>query len=104
MDLSQVIIGPVVTEKAERLKAAGPRHTYTMMVHQDATKIDVKNALRRFLDLEVASIRMMRTRPKTRQIGDGRTMEKRHAGKRAFVTLKPKSKPLDLSNFAANAA
>ncbi len=104
MDLSQVIIGPVVTEKAERLKAAGPLHTYTMMVNPQATKIDVKNALLRYFDLKVKSVRVMRIRPKTRSIGEGRVMEKRHAGKRVFVTLLPKSKPLDLASFASHAS
>ena len=50
MQLTSVIIGPVVTEKAERQKTMG---TYTIVVHPAATKIDVKNALRKFYDVEV---------------------------------------------------
>ena len=98
MELSQVILGPIVTEKAERLKAAA-KHMYTMQVHPHATKIEVKKALLRFYDTEVESVRMLKVRPKQRQLGDGRVMEKRHGSKRAIVTLAPKSKPLDLASF-----
>lgn len=102
MDLTHVILGPVVTEKAERLKAAGPRHTYTFLVNQNATKVDVRNALHRYYEVEVESVRVMRTRAKTRTAGDGRAMEKRHAAKKVLVTLRPKSKPLDIASFAAH--
>jgi len=96
MELSSVIIGPVVTEKAERLKTEG---VYVIRVHPQATKIDVKNALRKFYDVEAASVRVLLTRPKTRIVGQGTVMEKRHRSKRMIVTLGKKSKALDLSTF-----
>ncbi len=96
MQLTSVIIGPVVTEKAERQKTMG---TYTIVVHPDATKVDVKNALRKFYDVEVASVRSLRTRPKTRVLGQGSVMEKRHRSKRMIIRLTKKSKSLDLMNF-----
>ncbi len=96
MHLSSVIIGPVVTEKAERLKTEG---TYTLKVNQAATKIDVKNALRKYYDVEVASVRVLRTRPKTRIVGQGTVMEKRHRSKRMIVRLTKKSKALDLTTL-----
>lgn len=96
MELSSVIIGPVVTEKAERLKTEG---TYVLKVDMNATKIDVKNALRRYYDVEVASVRVLRTRPKVRLMGQGTTLEKRHRAKRMIVRLTKKSKTLDLSHF-----
>lgn len=96
MELSSVIIGPVVTEKAERLKTM---HTYVLKVDQNATKIDVKNALRRYYDVEVESVRVLRTRPKVRLMGQGVTLEKRHRSKRMIVRLTKKSKALDLSTF-----
>lgn len=98
MELTKVILGPVVTEKAERLKAQGA-HTYTMLVHPDATKIEVKNAIRRYYDVEVKKVRMIKVWAKTRVLQTGATMEKRHAAKKALVTLAPKSKPLDLASF-----
>ena len=99
MDFSRIILGPVVTEKAERQKAA-ERHAYVLWVDKTATKIDVKSALEHFYDIEVASIRVMRTRSKSRSFGtEARTMVKRAAMKKMMVTLKPKSKPLDLASF-----
>jgi len=101
MDLSRVIVGPVVTEKAERLKAGSGSgaHTYTLRVSPDATKVDVRNALEMFYDVEVSSVRIIKTQAKTRDLGAGRSMEKRHAFKKALVTLGKKSKPLDISAF-----
>lgn len=96
MELSQVIIGPIVTEKAERLKT---QQTYVLRVRPEATKIDVKNALRRFYDVEVASVRVLRTAPKRRIVGQGTVMEKRHRQKRMIVRLTKKSKALDLTTF-----
>lgn len=96
MHLSSVIIGPVVTEKAERLKTQG---TYVIKVDQNATKIDVKNALRKFYDVDVASVSVLRVRPKVRLLGQGTTLEKRHRSKRMIVRLTKKSKTLDLSAF-----
>lgn len=98
MDLSHVIIGPIVTEKAERLKA-GAKRTFTLSVHRDATKILVKHALRKYYDIDVDRVRMFVTRGKIRSLGGGRTMAKRPTMKKALVTLKPKSKPLDLASF-----
>lgn len=97
MDLSRVIIGPVVTEKAERLK--GVDRTYTIRVAPNATKIDVTAALRKFYDVEATSVRTMRTTTKTRTVGRGRVMTKRASFKKVMVTLSKKSKPLDIANF-----
>ena len=96
MDLSRVIMGPVTTEKAERLKAS---HTYVLRVHPSATKIDLKNALRRYYDVSVEAVQVLRTRPKTRMVSQGSFMEKRHRTKRMIVKLTKKSKALDLSTF-----
>ena|SRR3989344_5866192 len=96
MDITRVIIGEVVTEKAERLKG---KKMHTLRVHADATKVDIKNALRRHFGIDPLSVRVLHVRPKQRLVGRGRSMEKRHQSKRAIVTLAPKSKALDLTNF-----
>lgn len=95
MHLSSVIMGPVVTEKAERLKALG---TYVIRVHPQATKVEVKHALRKFYDVEATSVRVLRTLPKRRMGNNGSVLEKRHRTKRVMVTLK-KGKTLDLLKF-----
>jgi len=95
MDLSRVIIGSIVTEKAERLKV---QKTYTLRVASDATKIDVRNALKKFYDIEVSSVRSMRTTTKTRSAG---AIVKRQPFKKMLVTLAKDSKQLDISAFKA---
>ncbi len=99
MHTSSVIIGPVVTEKAERLKQ---NKTYIIRVQPNATKIDVKNALHKYYDVEVNSIRVLWTLPKKRVVGQGTIMEKRHRSKRMMVTLTKKSATLDLTHFQAS--
>lgn len=98
MELTRIILGPIVTEKAEGLKASETHRTYTMQVAASATKVDVKNALKRFYDLDVASVRVINTRPKSRSIGKG-SMEKRHRMKKMLVTLAKGSKALDFTSF-----
>ncbi|MBI2636387.1 50S ribosomal protein L23 [Candidatus Peregrinibacteria bacterium] len=98
MNLSCVIIAPIVTEKAERLKASDVR-TYTLRVDPRATKVDVINSLKMFYGVDVSAVRIIKTQAKKRDLGAGKTMEKRHACKKAMVTLKPKSKALDISDF-----
>jgi large subunit ribosomal protein L23 len=95
MDLSRVIIGQVVSEKAERLKG---QRTYTLRVAKKATKIDVKAALKRYYDVEAVSVRVMCVAAKTRSFRGG-VMEKRHPFKKVMVTLESKSKPLDIATF-----
>ena len=96
MDHTSLILGPVVTEKAERQKAQTP-HVYALRVHPQATKVDIAHALERLFHVEIAKVRVMRVRSKSRNTGRGSLMEKRQEYKKAIVTLKEKSKPLDLA-------
>lgn len=96
MPFTRIILGPVVTEKAERLKAQ-PKRTYTLWVVNEATKIDVRSALEHLYDVEVEHVRIQRTTRKTRSFGQAQTMVKRPARKKALVTLTEKSKALDLT-------
>lgn len=102
MNLAHVIIGPVVTEKAERLKAADGNNVYTLWIAPAATKVDVKKALNRFYDVTAKSVRVMKTQAKTRNLGAGKVMEKRHVGKKVMVTLTKDSKALDLNSFRSS--
>ena len=51
MELSRFIKGQIVTEKAERQKAAN--RTYTLRVDPQSTKIDVARALETYFDVKV---------------------------------------------------
>jgi large subunit ribosomal protein L23 len=103
MDLTNVIIGPVVTEKAERLKA-DKVHTYTLWVSPRATKIEVRGALERYFDVQVKSVRVMHTQEKTKLYGQGKVMQKRPSRKKVLVRLTPKSKTLDIAAFQTQSA
>ena len=96
MDLTRIILGPITTEKSERSKEM---RTYTLRVVPSATKVDIKNALKRFYDVDVTSVRVMRVGPKSRMLGNGKTLMKRKAMKKVLVTLAEKSKSLDLIQF-----
>ena len=98
MDLARTILGPVVTEKAERLKAQ-PKRTYSLWVAKGATKIDVKSSLEHFYDVDVEKVRVMRTKSKSRSLGQASVMQKRASMKKVLVTIAKKSKPLDLTTF-----
>ncbi len=97
MELNRIIMGQVMTEKAERQKATS--RTYTLRVDPAATKIDVTHALELFFDVKVQGVRMQWVVPKSRSLGGSRVLTKRHRSKRAVVTLTPKSKLLDLTTF-----
>ena len=99
MDLSRIIMGPVVTEKAERLKADAAHRTYTLRVSPSATKVDIRRAIEHFYDVSVATVRVLKTRAKTRAINPHQSMEKRHSTRKAMVTLTKNSKALDLTSF-----
>lgn len=99
MQLDRVIVGPVTTEKSERLKTG---RTYTVRVAPEATRIEVKKALESFYNVEVSSVRIMHVRKKERMLNAHRSLTKRHSQKRALVTLAEKSKLLDLSQFKAS--
>ena len=98
MDLSRIILGPIMTEKAEGLKASTTHRTYTLRVAAHANKVDIKTALKKFYDVDISSVRVMNARPKTRAVGKGH-MEKRHRMKKMLVTLTKDSKTLDLATF-----
>src|SRR5687767_4994418 len=100
MELTRIIKGQIVTEKAERLKATS--RTYTLQVDPAATKVDVARALETYFDVKVQGVRMLLVRVKARALGGSRVLTKRHRSKRAIVTLMPKSKALDLSTFKAS--
>ncbi len=96
MDLAAVILGPITTEKSERVKA---NRTYMMKVHPKATKVDVKAALRTYWDCEISSVRVQKVRGKFRLFGRGNRLQKRDPYKKAIVTLHADAKPLDLAAF-----
>ncbi len=93
MNLSQILIRPVLTEKSVHQENAGK---YTFMVNQDATKIDVKNALRALYGVTVEKVNILHGLPKYRLGRSRMPMQKRPSTRRAIITLKAGEK-LDLN-------
>ncbi len=99
MELNRIILGPVMTEKSEREKAA---RIVTVRVDAAATKVDIKSALKRFFGITADSVRIQRVGSKLRSLGAGKSLTRRHAWKKATITLSAKSPTLDLAEFQAN--
>ena len=84
MDYTQVILKPVVTEKATLVK--DEHNQVTFLVAQRANKIEVKKAVQEAFKVKVLDVRMVVCRPgrKTRQ---GRVVGRTAGWKKAYVTL-----------------
>lgn len=82
MDLSQVVIRPVVSEKTYVLSSLGK---YTFRVHPDAHRTQVAQAIETMFEVKVVKVRTMsvKSKPKRRGISRGRT----RAWKKAIVEV-----------------
>lgn len=87
MELTQVILSPIVTEKSTNAQALAK---YTFLVHPKTNKIEVKHAVESSYGVKVKNVNMMPVLKKVRTVGRGRTITKRPQGKKALVTLAPK--------------
>lgn len=94
MRLYKIIKKPVVTEKATNLEMLNS--CYVMEVSQDATKIDIKKAIKELYGVDVAWVNILKTREKFKYWRKWTQVRKR-SSKKAYVTLKDKSSKLDLS-------
>ena len=95
MDYTQVLIKPVVTEKTAHEEITG---RYTFIVNRQATKIDIKNAVRQLYGVNVKQVMVRLTPQKIRVVGRGREIVKRPQVKKASVTL-VKGEKMDLYKF-----
>lgn len=88
-----VLISPIVTEKTVAMS-----DRWVFLVHPDATKTIIKQAIKDFYGVEVEKVNIVKTPLKSRIIGRGRSMTRRKAQKKAIVTLKG-GKTLDFNAF-----
>ena len=89
-----IIKRPVVSEKSMTQMA---NKKYTFMVHKDATKVQIKDAVEKLFEgTKVDKVNTMNNDGKTRRRGYvvGRT----NSYKKAIVTLKEESKEIELFN------
>lgn len=95
MRLYRILLKPIVTEKTANMGMAKAR--YAFEVAPDATKIDVKKAVKELYGVEVADVNILNTREKFKY-GRKRGMQiKRRETKKAYITLKNASDVLDVT-------
>ncbi len=85
-----IIIAPIITEKSMS-GVAGKK--YTFKVDRDATKYEIADAVKELFKVDVAKVNTVNVRGKVKRMGryEGKTA----AFKKAIVTLKADSKPIE---------
>ena len=98
-DPRKVIIHPVLTEKALRLKDS--HNQYVFVVAKDANKIEIKNAIEKRFSVKVEGVRTFNVKPKPRQrfTRGGRVAGFTPSWKKAVVTLNADDKLDFLENL-----
>lgn len=81
-DPRDVILAPVVSEKSY---SALDRGVYTFVVHPDATRTEIKDAVQRIFEVTVVGVNTLRRKGKVKRTRY--TLGKRVSQKRAVVTL-----------------
>jgi large subunit ribosomal protein L23 len=84
MDATQIVLGPVVSEKSY---AGTAESVYTFKVHQDAHKTQVRQAVEQLFDVNVVRVNIVKVQPKPKR--RGLTKGVRPGWKKAIVRLRP---------------
>ncbi len=84
MNVEQVLIRPLVTEKTNAQMAAG---VYTFRAHPKATKPEIRHAVETFFKVPVTAVRTSRVHGKLRR--QGKTSGYQSDWKKAVVQLAP---------------
>ena len=82
-----IIIRPIVTEKALTQLNEGKGKKYVFEVRLDAKKPDIKRAVEEIFGVRVAKVNTMIVKPKPKRLG--RFLGRTKRWKKAIVTLKP---------------
>ena len=83
--LMQVLVAPIVSEKATMI--ADKTNAVTFKVLQDATKFEIKAAVKLMFKVDVQSVAVLNIKGKTKRFG--KSMGRRDNIRKAYVTLKP---------------
>lgn len=84
MNIHEVIRGPVVTEKYDRIREV--QNAYTFQVDRLASKDEIKTAVKALFGVDPIAVRTQIVRGKTKRVG--RSIGRRPNWKKAIVTLK----------------
>lgn len=85
MKIDQVIIGPVLTEKATKL---ADNKVYMFHVNEKANKHQIRDALKALYGVSIENVRVMNREGKTRKVGRRMRPVKKKRKKIAYVTVK----------------
>ena len=83
-DPRDVILEPVVSEKSYALMEVG---VYTFVVHPDANRIEIRDAVEEIFGVRVAKVNTLNRRGKRKRNRRSPTYGSRAGTKRAIVTL-----------------
>jgi large subunit ribosomal protein L23 len=84
-NLSQVIVGPRITEKSVSL---GDKNVYTFEIARSATKFSVRDAVKALYGVTPMKVNIVSKRPALRLSGSKNRMVKEAGMKKAYVYLK----------------
>jgi large subunit ribosomal protein L23 len=84
MDYTQILIKPVISEKATFLKEEDGQVAF--FVHPFANKIEIKKAVESAFDVKVVTVNVARMRPLARKKW-GKVVGRESGYKKAYVTL-----------------
>ena len=87
-DVRRVVLQPVISEKS--FTVAGAHNQYTFKVHQDAHKIEIRQAVEELFNVTVTAVRTVSVPAKPKRRGASRGT--RPGWKKAIVELKPGDK------------
>ncbi len=82
--LYQILLGPVFSEKAQRL--ADSQGVQVFRVTPTATKLEIKRAVEKLFGVEVQAVNTVSIKGKAKRFGQ--TIGRRSDTKKAYVTLK----------------
>ena len=91
MEAQRLILRPLITEKATRLKEAS--NTICFEVAPSANKIEIARAVQKLFGVKVASVRVANREGKRKRMG--RFVGRRKDWKKAYVRLAAGEKPIE---------
>ena len=95
MRLYKILQKPLVTEKTANMQLGKP--VYAFYVSPDATKIDIKKAIKELYGVDVSDVRVLNTREKFKY-GRKKGMQiRKRTDKKAYITLKNASDVIDVT-------
>jgi len=83
--LTKVLLSPIITEKSAGL--ADANNQFAFRVVNDATKPEIKAAVEKLFEVEVANVQVANIKGKKKRFGA--VHGRRSDSKKAYVTLKP---------------